>query len=90
MKQGQPWHGEGELADDGFWSDVVKAYEDSIKEGVAYLSEDQLWEAAKERARYRYVIARRVDKAKRQGKPYEEVLAEEMAEAEKQRGQEFN
>lgn len=84
MKKSKTWHESGELGEDGFWSDVMRAYQDYVDEGIKFSSEDALWQAAKARAQYRYGIARRVDKAKREGKSYWEILAAERAEARRQ------
>lgn len=79
-----------EIGNDGFWEDVVKACEDYLKAGIKFSSVEDLWEISKERARYRYVIARRAEKAKRLGVTYEAVLAEERAELKKQRDRNIN
>ena len=66
------------MEDDGYWKDVEQAYRDCVNEGMT-LPEEELWQFAKRRARNRYCIQLAVDKAKRDGRDYWEVLEEEEA-----------
>jgi hypothetical protein len=69
--------------DDGFWRDVVAAFQDCVREGMT-LGEDELWEFAKVRARYRHVLQTAHDQANREGKDFLDIMTEEHARRKRQ------
>ena len=71
-------NGDDELQGEGFWLDVVRAYQEFVSEGVKFSTEDALWDAAKCRARFRCKIARWVDRAQKEDKSYADIVAEEI------------
>jgi len=77
------------MEDDGYWKDVEKAYLDSVREKVD-LPDDELWEFAKRRARDRYTMQYWLDKARREGKNYEDVLGEEIEQRRQRQEQKIN
>jgi len=65
------------MEDDGFWKDVEDAFHTCVMRKTN-LPEDKMWDLAKKIARERYEIQKTLDRAKREGRSYDDVMVEDL------------
>ena len=71
------------MGNDDYWEEVQKAYEDCLREGYD-MSENEIWDYAKERVERHRFLQFIEEKARKEGRNFLELLKQADREARKQ------